>query len=207
MVRRWSEVEENALRVVRERLADQIREAPQFPEVVGDRRIIRFYCGTPKRHDLEECVSMYSKFLKWRKERGVDRIREDIVYGGKNSPLLFPHGEKIIRMAPQIVLTANATDKLEHPVALELFEFSPSEVFKQVTIDQYLEFLIYCLEYRTLVLEQISEMKERKYLQEHPNEEDREEGYGVIQRILHIRDLKGLMRVLSLSWNRRINLF
>lgn len=59
---------------------------------------------------------MYIKFLNWRREYNVDQIRQEIVYGGKNSALKFPNGEKIIELAPQIVITKNALDKLGRPI-------------------------------------------------------------------------------------------
>jgi hypothetical protein len=64
-------------------------------------------------------------------------------------------------------------------------------MFARVTIKDYLQFLVYGLEYRALVMEQMSHEKETKYLAEHPNVEDREDGYGVVLLNFCIRDLQG----------------
>ena len=74
---------------------------------------------------------------------------------------------------------------------MEMFNFSPKDVLDAITVDDYLVFLIYSLEYRAIVLEQLSHEKEIKYLADHPDPNDREDGYGVILLDYTIRDLKG----------------
>ena len=157
--------------------------------VVGDRRLLRFLRG--KQHGLEESIEMISNFLTWRKNNNVDSIRQDIVYGGKNSPFLFPEGQKIINLAPQIIISQNALDNEGRPLAFEAFDFIPNEVLKQVTIAEYLIFLTYSLEYRSIILEQMSHEREQRYLADHPKLSDRVDGYGVILMDFTIRDLKG----------------
>jgi len=151
--------------------------------------LIRFLRG--KQHNLEDTIVMISDFLIWRKSNNVDRIRQEIVYGGKNSPLKFPSGQKIIDLAPQIILSAQALDNEGRPLAFEQFDFVPKHVLKMVTLAEYLEFLIYSLEYRAIVLEQMSHERELTYLASHPNVEDRKVGYGVVLMDFTIRDLKG----------------
>ena len=90
MSRRWSILEEKLLIEVRERLALEISESGQFPEVVGDRAIVRFLRG--HGHNIEKVIEMYSSFLRWRKESNADNAREDIVKRGLNDPLKFPFG-------------------------------------------------------------------------------------------------------------------
>jgi hypothetical protein len=135
---------------------------------------------------------MIKDMLQWRLDNNVDVIRQDILYGGKDSPFSFPKGKLIISLAPQIVLSVNALDKRGQPLSLEQFNFSPKEVFKVIGMDDYLTFLTYCLEYRALVLEQVSHEREQAYLKAHPVEADREDGYGVIVLDFTIRDLKGI---------------
>ena len=74
---------------------------------------------------------------------------------------------------------------------METFDFSPKELFESVKLEDYLTFLTYTLEYRAVMLEQVSHEREEKYLAEHPNPDDRTEGYGVIAMDYTIRDLKG----------------
>lgn len=64
-------------------------------------------------------------------------------------------------------------------------------MFSRVTINDYLLFLVYALEYRALVMEQMSHEEEVKYLESHPNAADRETGYGTVLLNFCIRDLNG----------------
>ena len=50
-------------------------------------------------------------------------------------------GELIIKLAPQIVISPSAPDKLGQPLVMERFDFSPKEVFEAVTIDQYITYV------------------------------------------------------------------
>jgi uridine kinase len=73
---RWKEEERSAIAEMRLRLFTDLKKIPQFPEVVGDRRLIRFYNGNGK--DVDRAVEAYMKFLKWRKDNQVDQIRQNI---------------------------------------------------------------------------------------------------------------------------------
>lgn len=75
---------------------------------------------------------------------------------------------------------------------MELYGFNPRELLKQVTEQEFVTFLIHALEYRAIVMEQLSEEKERLYLQEHLNPTDRIDGYGVIELFYSIRDVKNV---------------
>lgn len=185
---RWALEESQALTEIRTTLKDQIFEQIPFPEVVGDRRLLRFYYGNNR--NLSKTIQAYSKFLSWRKQNNVDKIRQDILYGGAKSPMSFPYGSKVLSLAPQIVFSDQVKDKYGNPLVLEAYNFKPSDFFDQVSMEEYLIFLMYCLEYRSLCLEQLSEMRERKYLESHKNDEDTAP-YGVIQKFCNIRDLKG----------------
>lgn len=87
-----------------------------FNSVVGDRRILRFLRGNQLK--LEQSIHQYAGFLKWRKENNVDEIRQDIVYGGKDSPFKFPYGKKIIDLVPQIIITPNSLDHKRRPLGI-----------------------------------------------------------------------------------------
>jgi len=144
---------------------------------------------------VAEATKQYIDFLKWRKANNVDNIRQEILYGGINSPLLFPYGKRILDLAPQIVLSAHARDKLGQPMAMEMYSFSPASLFKQVTLKEYMTFLTYALEYRALVMEQLSHEAEQQYLQTHPEIHQRKDGYGVVLLNFTIRDLNGPSRI------------
>ena len=74
---------------------------------------------------------------------------------------------------------------------MEMFDFSPKDVLEAISIQDYLVFLTYSLEYRAIVMEQMSHEREQEYLKEYPNPADRREGYGVVLLDYTIRDLKG----------------
>jgi hypothetical protein len=64
-------------------------------------------------------------------------------------------------------------------------------VHAAITIDDYMEFLIYTLEFRAMILEQLSDEMEKKYLASTPVCE-RKDGWGVVLKTCTIRDLGGL---------------
>ena len=71
-----------------------------------------------------------------------------------------------------------------------------------ITVEDYVLFTTYCLEYRAMVVEQLSEQRERKKLEDLKDRYDKGEisdnelenlpPYGVICQTLVIRDLKGI---------------
>jgi len=151
---------------------------------------MRFIRGC--NHNIDETIKSIILFLKWRQDNNVDEIRQDIVYRGINTPFMFPFGKIIIKLAPQIVITANSLDYKGQPLAMETYDFSPKDVLDAISIEDFLKFLIYSLEYRSIVMEQMSHEREMRYLRDYPDPADRIDGYGVILLDLTIRDLKGI---------------
>jgi hypothetical protein len=186
---RWFQREIDALEQMKLLVKEARESYPPYPEVVGERRLIRFLRGLG--YNPDRAAKGYLKFLKWRKDNNIDRIRNDILYGGKNHPNLFPNAEIILRVLPQIVIAPNATDYQGQPITLEIYSFDPDYVIQNITVEQYIQFLLYSLEFRTIIVEQLSEQKEKEYLDSHPNVEDRTEGYGVVVKLCCIRDLNG----------------
>jgi hypothetical protein len=157
--------------------------------VTGDRCLIRFLRA--KKHNVSLAANQYSSYLDWRVLRNVDWIRHSIATK-LNSPLLFPKGEAIIKYTKMIVMSPHATDKFGRPLLMESYDFSPSEMFKEVSLDDYMLFFLYCMEYRSMILEQLSEKKEREYINLHPS--NRDDGYGVVLMNFSIRDLTGVTK-------------
>lgn len=139
MTLRWSEKETEALAELRKLLKDDLAGRPAYPDgkqhrlvhlpiwcnlfshpfsflVVGDRRMLRFLRG--KQNNVQEAAKMFSAFLKWRDENKVDDIRNQILYGGLDTPFKFPNGKKIIDLAPQIIISSNARDNKGQPLGL-----------------------------------------------------------------------------------------
>ena len=159
---RWSRADREAIRDVRARCKSYIAESPPYAEVIGDRKILRFLRG--HNNNIEKATEMYIKFLDWRVEMDVDTIRYNIVEGGMNTPSLFPFGETILKLMPQVVCSASALDRFGSPICVEQYDFSPTAVLAQVPLEHHVTFAIYCLEYRSLVVEQLSEAREQAYL-------------------------------------------
>jgi hypothetical protein len=186
---RWSAVEREALATMRSRCASELKQQTPFPEVVGDRRMLRFIRG--RGGNINEATEQYLGHLKWRRENNVDQIRQNIVYGGLNDPKKFPNGEKLLRLAPQIII-APVRDRKNQPICTEQYNFSPKKLFQESSLDEYLLFLIYALEFRNLVMEHMSHEMDVKYLADNPRPQDRTEGWGCVIRNCTIRDLGGL---------------
>lgn len=83
---------------------------------------MRFLRG--KALNVDESTKMIAAFLKWRDDNKVDDVRQDIVYGGKDSPFKFPFGQTIIDIAPQIVQSAVAMDRKGRPLGKSWFELA-----------------------------------------------------------------------------------
>ena len=92
------------------------------------------------------------------------------------------------------MVTPHVYDAKGQPITLETYAFDPTEVLtKSVTLEQYLEFILYSIEFRTLMIEQISDNREKQYLLEN-QDHDLPDGYGnqFIIKLCCIRDLQGV---------------
>ena len=100
----------------------------------------------------------------------------------------------MLSLIKQVVITPNAQDVHGSPICVEQYSFSPSNVLSQMTVEDYILFVKYSLEYRSMVVEQISEQRERAFLEARANSGDivSEEPYGIIVHTCVIRDLDGL---------------
>ena len=193
---RWTIEEQNELREVRERLGPLLKSRPQFPEVVGDRKLLRFLRG--HNHDLNKACQMIEKFLNWRTTNNIDKIRENIVSGIADKPSKFPKGELILQLIKQVVILPSVCDNRGMPICIDQYAFSPIQVLTKVSLEEYIEFTKYALEYRQLILEQMSEEREREVIasrtaaKEIGQAVDESQPYGVIVLTCVIRDLAGI---------------
>ena len=155
---RWRADELDLLEDIRERLKDKFLRAAPYPEVVGDRKLIRFIRG--HNHVLEKATQMIENFLDWRFENGVDDIRKDIVER-RLTPDQFPGADIVYKHCKVVVvqLPTNNGDLEQYlaskPLCVEPF-MSPS-VFTEIDVEDYIRFRIYCLEYVAMALEQLSD--------------------------------------------------
>ena len=187
---RWPLEEVKQLSSMREALKEELLSRRQLPDVVGDRRLLRFLRG--HNHNVDKAVMMFKKFLNWRDANNVDSIRDDILYGGIKSPFDFPSGQKIVDLVPQIVIAHDVLDNDGNCIGLEQYCFDPTTVLSNITKDEYIKFLIYMLEYKSLVLDQMSDEKEKKTLAKYNgNPPITVNGYGEMLCCTIIRDFNG----------------
>lgn len=78
-MKRWNEEETNSLIEIRRRLQSELLSIDQNPEVIGDRKLLRFLRG--HNMDIDKATEMIAKYIQWRKTSNVDAIRYDIVQG------------------------------------------------------------------------------------------------------------------------------
>ena len=138
---RWNADEEKQLAQLKEKLGNLLFDRPQFPDVVGDRKLIRFLRGHD--HNVDKACEMVTNFFKWRDEHGVDEVRERILRGGLNHPTRFPLGAKIVSLIPQIVIAHDACDKFGAPICVDQYNFSPAAVLAVLDIPEYITFIIH----------------------------------------------------------------
>jgi hypothetical protein len=169
---RYSLQDSSNIRAVREASAELIAKVAQFPETVGDRKILRFLNG--HGDDVAKATEMFTKFLQWRIDQKVDTIRQNIVFGELNHPSKFPHADLILKMIPQVCITTSARDKIGSPICVETYDFVPGEILKHIPLENYIEFTIYALEYKSLIVEQLSEEADNAYLAGLSSDEERE---------------------------------
>ncbi len=192
---RWNQEESACLSAVKARLSEQIAAVPAYPEVVGDRKIIRFLRG--HGYAVDKVCDLIINFLKWRVDNKVDDIRKHIVEGGADHPLKFPKGELILSLIPQLVLAPDALDSEGALICVDQYKFSPSEVLTKISVEEYVHFFTYVLEYRSCIIEQVSEEREAAFLNSLSEEERRNidspesqsPPHGVIANTCVIRDL------------------
>jgi len=189
-MRKWSIDEVEKLSLMRDALKADLNRRRQLPDVVGDRRLLRFLRG--HNYNVDKAVLMFRKFLNWRDANDVDSIRDDILYNGIKSPFDFPSGKKIVDLVPQIVIAHDVYDYGGHCIGLEQYCFDPTTVLSNITKDEYIKFLMYMLEYKSLVLDQLSDEREKKTLAKYKgNPPDTQKGYGEMLCCTIIRDFNG----------------
>jgi hypothetical protein len=65
-----------------------------------------------------------------------------------------------------VVITPDKFDIAGCPICVDTYNFSPSVVLKAITVPEYIHYFTYCLEYRSMTIEQLSEQRERENLRE-----------------------------------------
>ena len=167
----WSKKDRDGLEAMRAACAEAIAASPQWPDVVGDRKLLRFLQG--HEYKLEKASEMYMKFLQWRKDNNVDAIRHSIMDGGLDHPTKFPFADIVLKLMPSIPIAPDACDKLGSAICVDQYDFEPNEVIETIGVPNYIVFATHVLEYKSCILEQMSENKDKEFLDSLPDDEAR----------------------------------
>lgn len=103
-------------------------------------------------------------------------------------PSKFPYGEMILKLVPQVVIDVICTDNFGNPMSVETL--TPATIWSHISVENYMKFRIYCLEYLSMILEQFSEDMEKKLIAK--NGEHSTEPFGCIAQLAIIRCMKNL---------------
>lgn len=178
---------------MKSKLQDRLSLRRQYPDVIGERRLLRFLRGY--QCDVEKAIKKYLDFLDWRDVNNVDFIRDDILQR-KRSVSEFPYANKILPyLGRYIVIAPDAVDNYGNPIVYEEMNGNPDAIIRNVTKEEFVEFFIYLHEYRSLVLEQMSHEREQSLLKSKvpsmfQNGSVGRSGYGVVLSCTTIRDFK-----------------
>lgn len=89
-----NKLQHEVLTKMRCELYDDLLRVEQHEEVVSDRRLLRFLRGAS--YNIKDAVALFREMLNWRKEKNVDKIRNEIVQN-ELKPVDFPHSGRIKR--------------------------------------------------------------------------------------------------------------
>jgi hypothetical protein len=90
------------------------------------------------------------------------------------------------------MMSADALDLYGNPVAMESFSFQPETVLKEVPKPEYVLFMIYTLEYKSLMLDQLAHEREQALLsQPQRQQQQQQQQYGIVVQSTILRDLAG----------------
>jgi hypothetical protein len=157
---RWTALEMDLLDQVRERLREKFQRSAPYPEVVGDRKLIRFIRG--HGHNLDKVCEMVEKFLDWRAQVGADEIRKDI-FENNLSTTQFPGADIVLDHVKFMNFQAPPHPEGEEGDTAFLAAFplvvephTTPDIFDKIDVEAYIKFRIYMMEYISMALEQIS---------------------------------------------------
>eukprot|EP00920_Eleutheroschizon_duboscqi_P026122 GHVT01064611.1.p1 GENE.GHVT01064611.1~~GHVT01064611.1.p1 ORF type:complete len:475 (+),score=105.42 GHVT01064611.1:110-1534(+) len=143
-------------------------EAPDFPELVGPFRLIRFLIG--HQFDLEAAADAYRNHLKWRNENGIDQNMRDFIQSEmltSMAPEKAPHHEKVSRHFPvNMLLRLDDNSVLEDKEGNIIGVERPGLLDEKrlqgaLTEEEFLLWHCYQLEFRSMLLDRRSRERMR----------------------------------------------
>lgn len=151
------------LLALRQSLEEDLKAFPPYKEVVGDVRLLRFLRGC--KLNVSEAALKYREMLQLRQRHQLDPIRNRILDENLH-PEQFPHYDKIVSNVP----FAHSFDAFETPNSFiteyNVFSFELTgyvdlkSLDTSISNDEWIEFLFYEMEYRSLQLDRLSREKE-----------------------------------------------
>eukprot|EP00931_Biecheleriopsis_adriatica_P004518 TRINITY_DN106177_c0_g1_i1.p1 TRINITY_DN106177_c0_g1~~TRINITY_DN106177_c0_g1_i1.p1 ORF type:complete len:443 (-),score=97.95 TRINITY_DN106177_c0_g1_i1:33-1361(-) len=146
-------------------LAEELKDAPSFPELVGDSRLLRTLRGFD--HDVHDAAEAFREHLAVRRSWGLDAIREKLVSrcGDRLWQLRcddLPFGEELSAYVPEVILFARG--RSGDPVSLGLWgKQRVSEFIKEVDDwrDKFMQYMLNLMEAKALLLDRASAEQNR----------------------------------------------
>lgn len=143
----WSKLEP-----LKAKLQPVLEAAPPFPEVVGDVRLLRFLIAC--KGDVTQAAQKFEAMLLWRRRLGVDKIRQQIV-AGDLKPCDHPLYSTVMKYWR--VQLFQDTDCEGNPVIWDTVgSFDGAALLTELTEQQVVEFHLFLLEWKMLLLERLS---------------------------------------------------
>ena len=162
---RWIPEHAKAISELKVRLDESPRYGGEWKQrrmkrerLVSDRRLLRYLLKNGM--NVERSAKAFEETLCWREDNNIDAILDHIVRENL-SPATAPRGEMILRLLPQVPCSFHLTDKKGNPLSIEYYGFDPSNVMA-ISQDDYMRWFLYCMEYKMLVLDILSDRAEQE---------------------------------------------
>jgi hypothetical protein len=126
----------------------------------GDFKLLRFLrsnCDDPF-----SAARSFKVYLTWREENGIERIRERIITSNFNYINKYPSAHCITSKLSNELEKLKLLDTFGLPNLKDIYKYQPSLLSKSnITSEEYILFINYIVEYKSLVLEQLSYAQNR----------------------------------------------
>eukprot|EP00419_Tripos_fusus_P025495 CAMPEP_0172715000 /NCGR_PEP_ID=MMETSP1074-20121228/67290_1 /TAXON_ID=2916 /ORGANISM="Ceratium fusus, Strain PA161109" /LENGTH=498 /DNA_ID=CAMNT_0013539531 /DNA_START=70 /DNA_END=1563 /DNA_ORIENTATION=- len=150
---------------LRRELAKDLAAAPQFPELIGDIRLLRTLRAMD--HDVGNAAKAFRRHLLIRRHYNIDEKRQQLAreWGGRLWELSgadLPNGNIICRYIPETIIFS--VGKSGDPVSLSCWGKSrPAEMIREVSDwdQRFLEYFIYQFEAKAMLLDEASRAQNR----------------------------------------------
>mmetsp|Transcript_16320 Transcript_16320/g.24516 ORF Transcript_16320/g.24516 Transcript_16320/m.24516 type:complete len:554 (+) Transcript_16320:69-1730(+) len=188
---KWIKKERDFLQRIRTELSEEFSRVPiLYEDAYGDRKLLRFFRQTK---NADKALVLIRKYLTWRKESQVDQVRQkledDYNRPTNNVCRNWPHGNFLLDRMSILPCSTELFDKKGNALCVEQYGLLPADQLRDITPEMYLEWQLFCLEYKSIQLERIAIEREKTKFAQKSN---LTQGWGEIARLCTIFDMKGL---------------